>query len=646
MDLKFKELILSKIPKEYLDISQKELDIYETTLNKNEKPLISDIELLYKEVQKDGVKGKENPYNSWVLYFLGITEKKPSGQFDIKLFDKRVFARPSPPDIDIDVSYLKRPLIMDYFVKKYGRNRVGNIATSSTLKLRSAITRVGKAVDVADAYELGPALYTSENVKKINEILEPIPKKSIIKVHDENGEEVVVKTINDAVKYFPDFKFYMEKYPQLYKYAVAVEGLQSSGSVHASGVILSDISLEKIAPLRTTNGEDLACQFAMEDLEHIGLIKFDWLGLATLDIIDECLRLVKENVGIDLEINKIPLDDKKTFELYQKGDLIGVFQCESYGMIDTCKKIEVSRFEDIMVAIALYRPGPMKYIENYANRKKGLEKVDYLHPILEKYLKPIVGDQFGILAYQENIMRICVDLAGMSPSKALIIIKGIGKKKEDLILKGKSLFIEGCVKKGVPRKVAENYWDNYIMPFSLYGFNLAHSLEYGFLSYQTAYLKANFPEEFMVANLNVTLARRVMDDLPFYEKECKKRKIEILPKDINLCDLEYKIVSKRDPLNGIMTSQIRPPVLCKGMPSSAAEEIVKNRPYKNLMDLVRKTEANFVTADAIGALFDAGFFSKEYKKDKDKLLKDFKTMREDIKKTDKEGGEIRNIFEE
>jgi DNA polymerase-3 subunit alpha len=607
---------------------------------------------------KTGRRGNENKWNSRMAFMLGMTTKKPDGDF---VFTKRrAFARPSPPDIDSDFDYNRRQELIDYVVDKYGRYNVGNIGTYGALKMRSALTRIIKALDIANAWrdEKNNADYTPKNVEKVNEILGSLPPQrgAVLKVHDDDGEHII-KNSKDAAKYCRDFKFYMDKYPEILRHASNIEGLLSIFSVHASGVVLSDIPLDQIAPLRTAKDTGgtvaLATQFEYNDLETLGLIKFDILAISTLTVIAEAIRLIEENTGVKIDIENLPLDArtsieaKRTYDLYKTGNLVGVFQCESDGMQDTCREVGVDRFDDIMAVISLYRPGPMDSIPEYCERKKGQRQISYFHPSIEPHVKEVLGPTYGVLVYQEQVMKICSTLGGMTVSEGLVVIKGIGKKKEDIIAKGRNSFIHGASLKGVPKEVAESYWDKFITPFASYGFNAAHSCCYAYNSYITAFLKANYPEEFMVAYLNVETGRRKHDRIAELEREVSKMGIKILPRDINRSGLTYDIIKKKDPSKGIAQSEVRPPIHCKGLPTASAENIVANRPYvgadatEALKNFVEKTDSSLVDSESLIALADAGFFKTK----KAKLLEDFTILREDQKRLRKAGKVSQNMFD-
>jgi DNA polymerase-3 subunit alpha len=477
-----------------------EIEILSSTLGIGDKNNLESFYDIWKK--NNGNIGSKNDINSWVAYGLGMTTLKPNGEF---LPPRRVFARAGFPDIDSDFDDLHRDDVYNYIIEKYGRENVGNIGTYNSLKLKSCIKRMGKVFDVANAYHKGKEAYITDNAIKVEEITKSLPKQmgAILTVQAPNGEEVKIKTIQDAYTYCPDFKYYIDKFPQLLKVSKDIEGIGAIISVHASGIVISDLPLASIAPLRQAKKDNFATQYAAEDLEALGLIKFDILGLQTLTIIAETLKMIKANYGIDIDIEKLPFDDKKTFDLYRSGNLTGVFQCDKPGMQKTIRQIQPDTFEDISAAIALYRPGPMANIPIYCSIKKGEREPNYFHASIEKYVKPILEDTHSVIVYQEQIMQICNSLAGFSITDGYVMIKAIGKKKQELMNRFENDFINGCVKNNVPKDVAKQYWDKYITPFSLYGFNRSHSVIYAINSYICCYLKANYTDEYMVAFLNV-----------------------------------------------------------------------------------------------------------------------------------------------
>jgi len=447
---------------------KKELNIMEEVAGINGKNnLESFYDIWKRNKDKEGIK---NDINSFTAWGLGLTNKEPGADQEF-LPKRRAFARAGFPDVDTDFDDANRDEVYKYIIKKYGRENVGNIGAHGMLKFKSCVTRVVKALDIADAWHKGRQDFISENVMKVNEILFPFPKGGSVKITDENGEMQHIKTVGDAYKYSPDFKKYMDMYPNIYKYSKVIQGCFSDFSSHAAGIVISNCPIKTIAPLRTTRKGTLATQYSGEQLEDLGLIKFDVLAISTLSVIKRTLELIKNNYDINIDIENISLDDEDTFELYRSGNLSGVFQCEQWGMQKTMVEIGVDSFADIMAAISLYRPGPMQFISSYCNRKKGDEEIDYFHPTIKPFVKKYLEETYGICVFQEQIMQICNDLAGLSITDGYIMIKAISKKKKNLMKEFKKDFVNGCVKNNVPKDVAQKYWNDFITPFASYGFN-------------------------------------------------------------------------------------------------------------------------------------------------------------------------------
>lgn len=625
-----------------------EISLLDASTGVDDKNNLNTIFELWKK-HKDSP-GHENKINSWLAYYLGITSCKPDGEF---MTERRIFARSGFPDIDTDFDDERRDEIFEYLIEKYGRDNVGNIGTYGTLKMKSVIQRVTKAVDAAYAFHKGSQECRTQNsilAQEISNSLGASGQMGAIKGYNEDGEEVIIKNIKDAYRYLPEFKSYMDKYPDIYRHAKSIEGNISNSSIHAAGVVISDISLRNIAPMKQSK-KGLATQFTGEELESIGLIKFDILAIATLTVIRDTIELIKENYDIELDVKNLPLDDKPTLDLYKSGQLKGVFQCENGGMQETMRNIGVDSFKDVIAAIALYRPGPMDSIPEYVARKKGLKSVDYFHSSIEPYVKDYLKDTYGVLVYQESVMQICNSLAGFSITDGYVMIKAIGKKKQNLMNKFEKQFIQGCIKNGVTSNTAKQYWDKFITPFASYGFNKSHSACYAILSWQTCYLKANYPDEFMCALLN-TLASRAMrqnaaewDKVKIMEKEAKSLGIKILPRNINDCGIKFEIVKKKDAATGVSQTEIQPPIACKGVGFEAAKDIAKNRPYKGLDELAEKTDKSKVTSETIGALIDNGYMKgKKTDEQRQQFINRFNLVREDLKKSKAKGIKYVDLF--
>lgn len=466
----------SSFDEKYKNRCNEEIESMSSCIGLNSDTILEEFYNVYKNIGK--INGSKNSINSVIAYCLGMSCVCPSLS-DIFLPERRIFARIGFPDIDADFDYERRHEVYEYLIEKYGRERVGNIGTYGTLKMRSYITRVVKALDLSSSFNLGKESYVKNNNLLVREIIDSLPeqKGAFLKVKDYDGEDHVIKNISEASSYCENFKKYMDKYPQISQHSLSIEGLCSSYGVHAAGIVISEYPLATIAPLRATSKSDedtkveYATQFAYEDLEYIGLIKFDILALSTLSVMSETIKTIKDTLNIDIDIQKLPLNDASSFDLYKSGNLTGVFQCEERGMQKTMMQIGVDRFEDICAGIALFRPGPMASIPRYCARKKGFEPIEYFDVSIAKYVASILKPTYGVLVYQEQVMKICNSLAGMTISDGYQVIKAVGKKKEDQLNRYEDIFINGCEKNGIDRSVSCQYWREFIMPFASYGFN-------------------------------------------------------------------------------------------------------------------------------------------------------------------------------
>jgi DNA-directed DNA polymerase III PolC len=647
---------------EIMSLVDTELDLMDITDGLDEgRTNLQSFHRIWKDHQ--GQVGTKNEINSWTAYALGMTTVKPTGDF---LPARRAFARKGFPDIDTDFDDERRQEVYDYLIEKWGRENVGNIGTFQAQKMKAAIKNVTKAVDAAYAFHKGDKECTTLNDNLAQQISDTLPvlPTGVIRWRDSNGKEIIIKKLftakpdekdgiyKDAYHNIPEFKRYMDQYPDVLRHASSIEGLAGAFSQHAAGVVISNVPLRTISPMRRSK-KGLATQFVYEDLEALGLIKFDILAIASLTVIRDATEMIESNYGIKLDMENLRLDDAKTLALYRSGDLNGVFQCENYGMQDTMRQIGVDRFDDVMAAIALYRPGPMDSIPEYVARKKGSKRVDYFHPSIEKYVKEILSRSYGVLVYQEQVMAICNILAGFTLSEGYVMIKAVGKKKQYLLDKYKKLFIKGCVANGVPKEVAEQYWDKFITPFANYGFNAAHSCCYAYLSYQTAFLKANYPDEFSCAFLNTHMRRSVFKSASSWkqvymmERDAQKTsKVKLLSRSLSECDVQYKIFRKKDPSKGIVQTEIRPGMCCKGLGYESAKNIVERGPYEHengkleafLIELAEKTDPDKLNKEGVAALVDAGFFrGKEGIKKREEIIKKFDDIRKGLKKTNAKG---------
>ena len=633
----------ASLNEDYKKRCEDEIAIMQTAPGLSADSVLEEFYSIFKKI--NGKKGHKNVVNSVVAYCLGITSILPDLSEEF-LPARRIFARAGFPDIDADFDYERRHEVYEYLISKYGRDRVGNIGTYGTLKMKSYITRAVKALDLASSFHLGKESYVKNNNLLVREIIDSLPEQrgAFLKVRDDGGEDHVIKNLSDAIEYCEDFSKYLNKYPQISQHSSRIEGLASNYGVHAAGIVISGEPLCRIAPLRATSkmddesGVDFATQFAYEDLEYLGLIKFDILALSTLSVISETIRTIKSRLDIDIDVENLPLEDDKTFELYRSGNLVGVFQCEERGMQKTMMQISVDRFEDICAGIALFRPGPMASIPKYCSRKKGQESIDYFDDSIAPYVTEILKPTYGILVYQEQVMQICNSLAGLTVSDGYQVIKAVGKKKEDQLKRYKNIFVDGTVANGVSKELASKYWQDFIMPFAAYGFNKSHSYCYGLLSYQTAYLKANFPAEFILSYLNVESFQKKWDRIDLLLSEARRMGINISAKNMNICKLRFEM--NEDRVGSKKKYTITPSILCKGLKMSAADEISNKQPFRNFEDFVTRVDTSVVDTEAITALQDAGFFPKT-KNAVDKFVK----LRDHVRATRKKGMSGVDIFQ-
>jgi DNA polymerase-3 subunit alpha len=454
---------------------------------------------------------------SIVAYSLGITNLEPLHQ-DL-IFERFLnLGRVSMPDIDLDYPDDQRADLIRYTVEKYGGDQVAQIITFGTMGAKASIRDVGRALD-----------YPLNEVDRIARLVPGGPKVKL----DQSLQDV------------PDLREEYESQEhvrRLIDTARGVEGNIRHASTHAAGVIVSDIPLVNYAPLnrptRGVGGEDeigVVTQYVMEELEELGLLKVDFLGLATLTIMRRACELIRRRHGVELDLETLPTGDASIYDILSRGDVMGLFQVEGSGMRRVLMKMQPTQFEHIIATISLYRPGPMEYIDDYIDRMHGRKPVEYRHPSLE----PILKETYGIIVYQEQIIRILTDIAGYAASEADLMRRAVGKKKKKELLKHRASFIQGAVEHGgLPREAAEAIFDD-IEYFARYGFNKAHAADYAVLTCQTAYLKANYPVEYMAALL--TVERNNTEKVGVFIAECRRMEIEVLPPDINSSGLDFTI---------------------------------------------------------------------------------------------------------
>ncbi|MCX7761664.1 MAG: DNA polymerase III subunit alpha [Candidatus Kryptonium sp.] len=518
--------------------------------------------------------GRGSAAGSIVSYALGITNIDPLKYgllFERFLNPERV----SMPDIDVDFADDKRELVIEYVKKKYGEKSVAQIVTFGTLSSRAVIRDVARV--------LGISLQTVDSITKNIPVHQgkPLPLSEAL----EQPELEWLKNTTDP------------KLKELVKYALILEGLNRHPSTHAAGIVIAPGDISDYVPLYQTPQTELMTQYDKDYLEKAGLLKVDMLGLRTLTVIVNTLKLIKQNYGIEINIDEIPLDDKKTYQLLGEGKTVGVFQFESFGMQEYLRRLKPTNIQDLAAMNALYRPGPMDMIDDYIERKHGRKPVEYLHPKLE----PILKETFGIVVYQEQVMQIANQIAGFSLAKADLMRRAMGKKDKELMAKQRDEFIEGAVKNGIDRKTAEEIFDM-LEKFASYGFNKSHAVAYAYLAYQTAYLKAHYPAEFMAATMSSELNNT--DKIVQFIDDCRRMGIKVLPPDVNESNLDFTVIDQKTIRFGLGA--------IKNVGENAVNEIIRVRneggKFKNLFDFCARVDLRVVNKRAIESLIQAGAF--------------------------------------
>lgn len=515
--------------------------------------------------------GRGSAAGSLVSYLLGITDLDPL-RYGL-LFER--FLNPQRmglPDIDIDFCYEGRQQVIDYVTNKYGQENVAQIITFGTMQARAVVRDVGRVMGISYAE-------VDRIAKMIPAELDMTLKKAL-----ENESE-----LHNLFKNNPDIN-------KLITTALSLEGLNRHASVHAAGVVIADKPLNNYSPLFKTSDDQITTGFSMGILEKIGLLKVDFLGLRTLTVIDQALKIIKETRKEDIVIEGIPLDDPKTYRLLASAQTIGIFQVESSGMRDLLKKLEPQRFEDLIALLALYRPGPIGsgMLDDFMKRKHNLIPIRYEHPKLE----PILKETYGIMVYQEQIMQVASVLAGFSLAQADILRKAMGKKIPEVMEKQRSNFIHGCRKNEIKESTATKIFD-LIEYFSGYGFNKSHSTAYALISYRTAYLKANYPVEFMSALL--TSERDNTDKIVEYVSEAQRMGITVLPPDINESQGLFKVVDEKTIRFGLLA--------VKNVGRGAVDSMVDARragPFKSLKDLCQRIDLRLANRKVLESLIKCG----------------------------------------
>jgi len=531
--------------------------------------------------------GRGSAAGSVVAYCLTITNIDPM-KYDL-LFER--FLNPdrvSMPDIDIDFDDEGRSRVMDYVINKYGANQVAQIITYGTMAAKSSIRDTARVLDLplGDADRIAKLI---PNMSKLNKIF-GVDESDLKKKFRSDDLEKVHELLNIAET--DDLE------GQTVKMARVLEGSLRNTGIHACGVIITPDDITNFVPVSVAKDSDLyVTQFDNSVVESAGLLKMDFLGLKTLTLIKDTVKIVKARTGTDLVPDDFPLDDEKTYELFQRGDTVGIFQYESPGMQKHMKNLKPTVFDDLIAMNALYRPGPMEYIPSFIARKHGEEEITYDLPEMEEYLQ----ETYGITVYQEQVMLLSQKLAGFSKGDADVLRKAMGKKIFALLEKLKPQFLDGGEKNGHPRDVLEKIWKDW-EAFASYAFNKSHSTCYAYIAYQTAYLKAHYPAEYMAAVLSNNM--NDIKQVTFFIEECKRMGLQVLGPDVN--ESYYKFAVNKDNAVRFGMGAI------KGVGRSAVETIVENRKeeghYKSIFDLAKRVDLRAANKKAFENLALAGGF--------------------------------------
>ncbi len=519
--------------------------------------------------------GRGSAAGSIVSYALGITSIDPL-QYGL-LFER--FLNPervSMPDIDIDFCFERRGEVIEYVAEKYGKTNVAQIITFGRMMARQAVRDVGRALG-----------WSYGEVDKIAKLIPGGPGVTLKKALESNSQ------LRDLAKQNKELQ-------RLLEIASRIEGMCRHASVHAAGVVISNQPLTNYVPLQKMSEGEVVTQLEMDALQELGLLKMDFLGLRTLTVIEKALQIIKNTHHEEIDLDKIPLNDEETFSLLSRGETTGVFQLESGGMKELLKRLNPSNIEDLTAILALYRPGPLGsgMIEDFINRKHGKVKIEYPHPALE----PILRETYGVIVYQEQVMRIAAELAGFTLGEADILRRAMGKKQPEVMKEQRTKFVEGALKRGCSKEKAEEIFD-LIEYFAGYGFNKSHSAAYALISYQTAYLKAHYPTEYLAACL--TSVANDNEKVAKFIGECKKLGIQVLLPDINESLANFTVVGKNKIRFGLSA--------IKNVGSSAVEEILTRRKegkFSNIFDFVERVDSRVINKRVLESLVEAGAFDE------------------------------------
>mgnify|MGYP002861108646 CR=1 FL=1 len=554
--------------------------------------------------------GRGSAAGSAVAFCIGITNIDPI-KYDL-LFERFLNPeRKSMPDIDTDFDDEGRQKVIDYVVEKYGRNQVAQIVTYGKMAAKMSLKDVARVMDLSmdesnSITRLVPARPMGLNLKQIiNAKIEGVKEEIIddeLESEGDDDRDTILLRQEDIPGVMQLREWHHDKTNlkegEVLRQAMLLEGSVRNTGVHAAGIIIAPKDLTEIVPVAVAKDSNLLLtQFEGKVIEDAGVIKMDFLGLKTLSIIKTAMDLIKKNHGVEIDIDNIPLDDAKTFELYQRADTTGTFQFESPGMQKYLKELKPDKFEDLIAMNALYRPGPMEYIPTYIRRKHGLEPVEYDIPELEEYL----SDTYGITVYQEQVMLLSQSLAGFSKGKADSLRKAMGKKNLADLMKLKDDFMKGIHEKGLDPVKCDKIWKDW-EAFASYAFNKSHSTCYAFVAYQTGYLKAHYTAEYMAAVLSNNSNN--IDKISHMMQECKRIGVPVLGPDVNESEMQFSVNSKGEIRFGLCAVK----GVGEAPASSIIEERLKNGGYKNIFDLCSRVNLRAVNKKTLEALAKGGAF--------------------------------------
>jgi len=545
--------------------------------------------------------GRGSAGGSIIAYLTNITNVDPLKHnllFERFLNPERI----SMPDIDMDFADRRRDEVIKYVAEKYGKDHVAQIITFGTMAARAVVRDVGRALQYTYSY--------------CDQLAKMIPMGMDL-------AETLEKVDEFKEKYETD-----EMAKRLIDLGKKLEGVARHASTHACGVVISEKPLTESVPLQRPRDSEtgVITQYEGHSVEDLGLLKMDFLGLKNLTIIEDTLaRIYVLHNNLKIDLDKIPDNDEKTFELLQQALTTSVFQLESDGMKRYLKELRPSKFDDITAMVALYRPGPMQFIPDYIERKQGNQTIEYLHPKLE----PILKDTYGICIYQEQLMKIAQEVCGFTLGEADVLRKAVGKKIKDLLDAQETKFINGAIENGASKKVAEELWQ-WILPFASYGFNKSHSAAYATIAYQTAYLKAHYPVEFMAAVL--TSEKADVERISFLIDECKKINVEVLAPNVNESLKNFTVVEGK---NQIRFGLLAIKNVGKNIVDAIVEERKTNGPFESIGDFIYRVKSKDLNKKSMEALIKAGAFDQF--EERNKLLQNLEKMLEIARENAKNG---------